>query len=774
MCYPGDTCPQGTSQASGSCYDFNTVCCKNNTIPPAPAICGNGICEGGASTTCYPSAESCYPGGENCSNCPADCGVCNYTPIGNFDVSNYTNFAGWTCDANNYNASLQVDFYADGSYIGSGKANGQREQAVANLCGGNPNHGFSFNPQLQFGLGNKIFDGNNHAVTAYAINTPTGSNPSLGTITITNADPVGNFDGASYTNFYGWACDNDDSNQTLTISFYLDGTNKTGTYIGNTMANVQRNDVASSCGNNANHGFTINPGIQFANSALFDGNPHIVYAYASNWPAGNSLQLQHGTNGGNISIIPFYTISGQVFIDYNLKQKPDYSSPQYASNSGTIVIKDSNNSQVGSTIAIDNTGAYTTGETIPKGTYTVNFIPDPNFVDTYTTTVPTTLTVKIGDSSSGNLTCNVGTSQTASCADNSDGFNGSIQHLDFGLTPYYTISGIIYDDLNLDTYYSPTDQNGNTVDTIITTGTVTASGSMNATAPVGNNGSYQFAGHTNGLVRGTYTLTYNPTGSTQRYIYPPNYQTQITVGKPGVSSITACNSGNNHTYDFWNGSVQTVNAVCDADGNITSAARFNNVSVGNLNFGINDAEIFNQTTCLDMRQTSLTDHVPASGMCGGVTNAYSLVTDQNRCPVSPGIAFCQDGTCDFGNGQASVNDWQVGSASYPELFQPVNGCIIRTSVAYFRDTVVQNNIQATDLTTICPLLSNCTLPDNLPNGIYTATGDVTINSYTFPQTAGMPFSSTAISPSWAILLFLLAQWQHSACRTTYILIKVLA
>lgn len=779
----GRACPQPPytvwyNQSSQSIYNCNDsqwpyygACC---TTSGSVAICGNGICESNATSTCYPSAESCYPGGETCANCTQDCGSCGgggSTAKGWFDAASYTTVGGWDCDSNNYGTPLTTAFYLDGTYatghfLANVQAGGQRND-VASSCGTNPYHGFNFNPQTTFGTGSTLLDGNTHTIYMYAIGinadgTNSGNNPQIGNpLTVTNHPSKGNFDGASYTNIYGWACDDDDDSQPLTVSFYLDGTNQTGKHLGDTTANVSRSDITSLCGNNPNHGFSINPGVQFPGSPLFDGNTHTIYAYASNWPAGNPTQLQNGTNGGDIPITPDYAISGQVFVDYNVAQKPDYTSPQYVPNAGSIVITDnSTHTQVGPTISVDGSGAYTSGEIVPKGTYTVTFTPDTGFANIYTLTTPTTFTVTVGDTSSGAVTCNYDGSLTGSCTTNTQGFNGSIQNLDFGLTPYYTISGIIYNDLNLSNYFTEFDQNNNRVDEPITTGTVTATGPKNATVSVDNNGSYKFTGSSNGLIRGTYTLSYNPAGTTQRYVYPPNYQTQIVVGKPGISSIAACNAaynGNvNHNYDTTqidaspgchrdNDNITRCDSVCDANGNITSAS----FSDGrDLNFGINDTEASYQTVCLDMRVTGLTDHLPATGTCGGVSNTFASLTDGTACPDSPGIAFCQNGTCDFGNGQASMYDWQVGSPSYPEVFQPVNACVIRTSVPFLNDTISQNGITTTDLTSICPQLSNCTLPANLPNGIYTANGDVTLygnvtfnglSSYVFPTNSRVAF-----------------------------------
>jgi hypothetical protein len=99
----------------------------------------------------------------------------SYVPIGWFDTIDGEGTAhGWTCDANDYGAALQVHFYDGGAFIGAATANSWREQAVADNCGGNPYHGFVFH------LPASVRDGRSHVVYAYAINIGPGwVNPNL-------------------------------------------------------------------------------------------------------------------------------------------------------------------------------------------------------------------------------------------------------------------------------------------------------------------------------------------------------------------------------------------------------------------------------------------------------------------------------------------------------------------------------------------------------------------------------------------------------------------
>jgi hypothetical protein len=105
-------------------------------------------------------------------------------PIGNFDGCNCTSMYGWTCDADSFSTSLGVNFYDGATFIGSTTANQPREPAVAALCGGNANHGFTFTTP------ESIKNGTSHTITAYAVNTPPGTNPSLGSCTLTCSTPT--------------------------------------------------------------------------------------------------------------------------------------------------------------------------------------------------------------------------------------------------------------------------------------------------------------------------------------------------------------------------------------------------------------------------------------------------------------------------------------------------------------------------------------------------------------------------------------------------------
>jgi hypothetical protein len=156
---------------------------------PVGILKANQVCAPGAGNGCRVcnSAGSawvddnsrCSPD-QVCSSgaCVASSASTNYTPAGKLEGANCTAFTGWACDKNNYSAALEIHFYADGpagtgTFIGSTVANIQRNSIVAESCGGDKNHGFSFSVPAS------LKNGRSHKIYAYAINTPAGANPLL-------------------------------------------------------------------------------------------------------------------------------------------------------------------------------------------------------------------------------------------------------------------------------------------------------------------------------------------------------------------------------------------------------------------------------------------------------------------------------------------------------------------------------------------------------------------------------------------------------------------
>lgn len=93
----------------------------------------------------------------------------NQNPKGWFDKADCGFLSGWTCDPNNYAASVNVYFYEGSNLISKVVANKQRESAVAQQCGGNANHGFLI------GTPTSLKDDKQHTIIAKAIDVNTGA-----------------------------------------------------------------------------------------------------------------------------------------------------------------------------------------------------------------------------------------------------------------------------------------------------------------------------------------------------------------------------------------------------------------------------------------------------------------------------------------------------------------------------------------------------------------------------------------------------------------------
>lgn len=145
-------------------------------------------------------------------------------------------------------------------------------------------------------------------------------------------------------------------------------------------------------------------------------------------------------------------------------------------------------------------------------------------------------------------------------------------------------------------------------------------------------------------------------------------------------------------------------------------------NIVNLNFGINNSYPWILSVCGDVR------------MDNGITNKapinQSMITTNSSC-TSPGIVFSGDSSTDFGQGQASASNQVVGGTSYPEVYTPANSGGIYTSYTYLSQKATSGGLATTNLASVCTL-SSCTLPANLPNGVYQANGNVSLNEYTFP------------------------------------------
>ena len=152
-------------------------------------------------------------------------------------------------------------------------------------------------------------------------------------------------------------------------------------------------------------------------------------------------------------------------------------------------------------------------------------------------------------------------------------------------------------------------------------------------------------------------------------------------------------------------------------------------NITNLNFGISNSSPWIQVTCGDLR------------MDGGVTNAapagQNMITTNATC-ASPGLVFTGGTTATFGQGQASSSNQVVGGATYPEVYSPPGAGGIFSSYSSLLAKAQSSTTTPVNLSTVCTL-SSCTLPANLPHGVYVANGDVVLNTYSFSANANYIF-----------------------------------
>lgn len=81
--------------------------------------------------------------------------------------------------------------------------------------------------------------------------------PSAGSQSTQVSSVSGSFDGASCTQFSGWAINSADPSGTVTVKFYSGGSLRAGSVIGSVTTTVQRDDVNAAKGVTGTHGFTF-------------------------------------------------------------------------------------------------------------------------------------------------------------------------------------------------------------------------------------------------------------------------------------------------------------------------------------------------------------------------------------------------------------------------------------------------------------------------------------------------------------------------------------
>ena len=258
--------------------------------------------------------------------------------------------------------------------------------------------------------------------------------------------------------------------------------------------------------------------------------------------------------------------------------------------------------------------------------------------------------------------------------------------------PTYTISGNVFVDADKNRLKNGGETNY--------TGAITISSTEGTVSAPSGTGVYTV----DGLIEGTYTISYTDLPSGYQLTYPLN-------GPPPSFTVT-------------------VGASCSVGG--SNSATCGGGSISNLNFGITNSNPWIQSTCTDIRfDTGFDDPIPITAdpvLCGG-PNASINASISVVC-TTPGIIMSGDSSYSFGQGQASSTNWVVGGTTYPEVFAPTRGGGFATSYAYVLSVIKQAGLTPTDLSTVCTL-SNCTLPAGFSHGLYKANSDLYLNAFTF-------------------------------------------
>jgi hypothetical protein len=440
------------------------------------------------------------------------------------------------------------------------------------------------------------------------------------------------------------------------------------------------------------------------------------------------------SNGGttvNFRVTPLYTISGRVYIDYNHDGNKDADEPYYSGGTSMTVTASSGQSDT-----TDASAAYALTNFM-SGTYTISL---------NTGTIPAGYSVS-GTTTSKSVTVNNTT--------------GNATGVDFGITPLYTLQGEVCNDTGIDGSCLGADDQP-------------YSGSNNiqitrATIDGTNVGAVSQAAYQAGIqvVSGTYTVSYSTANG---YYFTASKVPGKTV--PPFTIAVGQSSyidGQGHRYTCTTPPAGTSDATCST-GDMT-----------NLNFAISNLESWQQGWCTDLRlEASAMDvHLPNNGSCTDSStgfsspNSYAIVCVNNNAGTGVYYGGSNAPTFGYNGGQASSPNYIV-SDPYPETFTPVSG-VNRASYTYLMDTINSSGIKPVDLagidsTTGVPYCgaggtADCDFEPNLPDGVYTVSGDLTLDltnplpdpgnnkSYVFLASGKITIKSNVLVPSATSVIF---------------------
>jgi hypothetical protein len=446
-------------------------------------------------------------------------------------------------------------------------------------------------------------------------------------------------------------------------------------------------------------GTTSNPSGGYGFFNYLAGGYNVTLTIPPGWAA--TTPAVRGTTLGpdrviNFGIVRIYTIGGAVFNDINKNHLMDAGDEPYTggisitSNGGTMFVNNGSGQYIVSNLFA---GTYNIAYTspIPAGYLLVNPRNGP----------PPSYNVTVGPG------CNGGGAPQAVCVDgNMGGINFAISNSipwlqSYGLDMRFDsgLTDIIPEDPVYPPYASAIDE---------------------YTGGSGGSGSSQFMG------QATFTTT-NNVGATVGGLTVGRAYRVVVSGTWGFTAAL-------HYDAQWSDNGGTPNCYC----RFASGPYFNGTFMRSIDYQTSHNPAHVYTFQWNANSTQLRLNIEDSNFSdnwGSMT--FAVYYDPPAPPTSqsttPGVVFTGDTSSNFGNGQASAPNWVVGGSLYREVYsQTANPST--TSYQYLTSKASHANVAVTNMTSLsgCLSLANCTLPANLPNGVYQANGNLNLNGYTFP------------------------------------------
>ncbi|MCR4315418.1 MAG: hypothetical protein NUW37_03605 [Planctomycetes bacterium] len=206
----------------------------------------------------------------------------NALPHGEISFVTSTRISGWAVDQDAGDDPIFVDVFYDGEPYGRMLADQEFAVLARHNDISSPFHAFIADIPARY------LDGATHTFSAFAVNTPDGTNPELKGSPVeftsfVNNDPAGYLDDAGYEILRGWAYDPDSGPAPVTVEVWIDDKlYKTIT------ADRDRPDLVPTVCPEPAHEWAID-----APAFIRDGDFHTIRAFAQNFPDGPPKELGH-------------------------------------------------------------------------------------------------------------------------------------------------------------------------------------------------------------------------------------------------------------------------------------------------------------------------------------------------------------------------------------------------------------------------------------------------------------------------------------------------